>query len=104
MLSLLVWLKVIPFRGVCCNFHEQVFFTWVFPVEIESVKVVLLQELDDAVDELLTLGRILGHGRVLSATLVPTANGQSHFQIWVCVFKVGGLLEARESIVILLKK
>ena len=65
---------------------------------------MLLQELDDAVDELLTLGRIFGHGRVLSATLIPTANGQSHFQIGIGIFKVGGLLEARESIVVLLKK
>jgi len=80
------------------------FFTWVFPIEIKSVKVVLLQELDDAIDELLTLGRILGHGRVLGAAFVPAADGQSHFKVGIGIFKVGGLLETRESIIVLLKK
>ncbi len=39
--------------------------TRVLPVEIQAVEVVLLQELDDTVDKLLPLSRVLGHGRVL---------------------------------------
>jgi len=59
--------------------------TRVFPVEIQAVKVVLLQELDNTVDKLLPLSRVLGHGRVLGRALVPAADSHGHLQLWVGV-------------------
>ena len=55
---------------------------------------MLLQKLDDAVDELLTLGRVLGHGRVLGGALVPAPDGHSHLQLRIGVLEVGRLLES----------
>ena len=45
-----------------------------------TVKVVLLQEVDGAVDELLSLLLVLRHPTVLRAPLVPTANGNHHLR------------------------
>ena len=45
-----------------------------------TVKVVLLQEVDGAVDKLLPLLLVLGHPTVLRAPLVPTANGNHHLR------------------------
>jgi hypothetical protein len=65
---------------------------------------VLLQELHDAVDELLPLLGVLGHGRVLGAALVPSADGHGHLQLGERVLEVGSLLEAGEAVIVLLKK
>ena len=80
------------------------FLTRVLPVEIKPVKVVLLQELDDAVDKLLTFGRVLGHGRVLGGALVPATDGDGDFQLRIGILEVGGLLETSQAVVVLLEK
>ena len=45
-----------------------------------TVKVVLLQEVDGAVDKLLPLLLVLGHPTVLRAPLVPTTDGNHHLR------------------------
>ena len=64
---------------------------------------MLLQKLDDAVDEFLALGRVLGHGRVLGGALVPAPDGHSHLQLRIGVLEVGGLLESCQAVVVLLE-
>ena len=57
--------------------------TWILPVDVESIELVLLQEGDDAVDENLSTRRRLRHGRELLAALVPAADSQGDFQVLV---------------------
>ena len=63
---------------ICHQIYDLSYYlvslTRILPVEIEPVKVVLLQELHDAVDKLLPLGRILHHGRILCRAFVPAAD------------------------------
>ncbi len=69
--------------------HKDV--TWVLPVQVESVKVVLFQESDHAVNELLPHAFVPGHFAVLLAALVPAADGQGNTQTGTRIFQVCGL-------------
>ena len=73
----------------------------ILPVEVEAVKVVLLQEAHDAVDKVAPLVAVGHHGRILLAALVPAPDGQGDFQMGVGILQVGGLPEALQRIVVL---
>ncbi len=63
----------------------------IFPIQVQSVKVVLPQEPDRAADEGLPACRISNERTEPSGTFVPSSNGQESLQITVVRLQRGEL-------------
>ena len=78
----------------CITFHLDqtlsVCHTWVLPVEVEPVKVVVPQHFEDGLDEDRPLGGVGGHLGVLLRPLVPTPDGQADLELGVPTLQLGG--------------
>jgi hypothetical protein len=64
---------------------------WIFPVEVQPVELVLVQEVDDTADEGAPAFGGLGHVGEFLAAFVPPAHGQGDLQVAVDNLQVGGL-------------
>jgi len=63
------------FNEVGFVFWSSTVPSWVFPVKIETVEVVLLDESDGVLDETGAGARVAGHFGVLGGTFVPATDG-----------------------------
>lgn len=57
--------------------------TWIFPVQIQPVKVVLSQKLNGIFDQFFSSFGVGDHGRESGRALVPSPNGQHGLQIFI---------------------
>ncbi len=63
----------------------------IFPVEIQSVKIILAEESDRAADESFPAGRICDERTESSRTFVPASDGEQRLQVAVVSFQGGKL-------------
>jgi len=61
---------------------------WVLPVQIKSVKIEDVEEVDTAVDEGFPLGRVQSHLRPLSRARVPSSNGKEGLKLGVLLLQI----------------
>lgn len=60
----------------------------VFPIQIESIKVVLLQEFDHTIDKCLSISGIASHVRVLLRSFVPSTHRDEGGQFGILLSKI----------------
>jgi len=75
----------------------QMRLTRIFPIDVESIELVLLQKLDDALDENFSSRRHRRHRRKLLAALVPSSDGQGHLQMVVVDLQIGHATETAKA-------
>lgn len=63
----------------------------IFPVEIETVEMILSKKLDRVLDEFSPSAGVGYHRREPARALVPTTDGQQGFQVLVVRFQAGEL-------------
>lgn len=64
---------------------------WVFPIEVETIEMILSEKLDCVFNKFLSSTWISDHRWKSAGSLVPSTNGQHGFQVFIVGFESGEL-------------